>query len=675
MAKRVSQLVLSNALSEDRWIKMTECLLSFDADPMHNINRLTALCGELLEADCVLYNRLEHGRLCAWGQWQTPPDFQTEDFPEGHVCYDIIRNQQDEPTVIRHLSESMYSNTDSNVRKYRLQTYIGKPVIFDGKHVGSLCAVYLQDIVPDETSLLVINAIATAIGVEEVRQSATDALRERKELFRVLAELSPDAILLIDSDGSLQYMNTVACNFFGEQSYLIGKQYGDLFSATSIEVHQRRLEEVVESGQMLSFEEVIAFPHGSVWIESRLIPARDETGKTISVMGICRNITESKQAYQQMKDMIKERTQELREKNKLLRKEVHQRKQTEKKLILREETFRTVVENALEMIFRIAPDYTFLYLNPAAQKMINLPLKKLTRWDTAQLKFPDLLITKIKKSVETVITSKKQVMTEFDLKEIGQEAYLQASLIPEFDSTGKVISILCVARDVYELRKLEEEISRLDRLNVIGEVAASIGHEVRNPMTVVRGFLQQLEIKQDLAHYKNYFDLMIDELDRANSIITEFLSLAKNKFIEVRKIHLNDVITSILPLLRAEAINHAQSIECELTDIPEIIVDPNEVRQMLINFVRNAIEASQPGRAVWIKTHVENNEVVLKVTDQGCGIAPEIRRRIGLPFTTSKENGIGLGLAVCFSIAQRHNARVNFTTSKKGTTFFIRFPA
>jgi signal transduction histidine kinase len=266
-------------------------------------------------------------------------------------------------------------------------------------------------------------------------------------------------------------------------------------------------------------------------------------------------------------------------------------------------------------------------------------------------------------------------MIEFDLKDIGQEAYLQTSLIPEFDSTGKVISILCVARDVYELRNLEEEISRLDRLNVIGEVAASIGHEVRNPMTVVRGFLQQLGLNQDLDHYKNYFELMIEELDRANSIITEFLSLAKNKFIEMRKIHLNEVITSILPLLQAEAINNAQSIECDLINVPEINVDPNEVRQMLINFVRNAIEASKPGRTIWIKTHVEHNEVVLKVTDQGCGIAPEIRRRIGLPFTTSKENGIGLGLAVCFSIAHRHNAKIDFTTSKKGTTFFIRFPA
>jgi len=185
MARKVSQV--RPTVSDERWIKMTECLLCFDADPMNNINRLTALCGDLLGADCVLYNRLYHEQLCAWGQWQAPHDFQAVDNPEGHICYDIIRSKHDEPIVIRQLPDSKYFYTDPNVKKYGLQTYIGKPVIFDGKHVGSLCALYMRDVVFDEDSLRAINSIAKAIGVEEVRQQANEALRKKEEKYRLLS--------------------------------------------------------------------------------------------------------------------------------------------------------------------------------------------------------------------------------------------------------------------------------------------------------------------------------------------------------------------------------------------------------------------------------------------------------------------------------------------------------
>jgi len=105
-----------------------------------------------------------------------------------------------------------------------------------------------------------------------------------------------------------------------------------------------------------------------------------------------------------------------------------------------------------------------------------------------------------------------------------REGLLSAELV----SINNEPCILMVGNDISELKKFEREISRLDRLNLVGEIAASIGHEVRNPMTTVRGFLQLLGSKDDCSKYKQYFDLMIEELDRANLIITQFLSLAKN---------------------------------------------------------------------------------------------------------------------------------------------------
>ncbi len=232
---------------------------------------------------------------------------------------------------------------------------------------------------------------------------------------------------------------------------------------------------------------------------------------------------------------------------------------------------------------------------------------------------------------------------------------------------------LVIHNDITELRSYQQEMARLDRLNLVGEMSAGIGHEIRNPMTIVRGFLQLLRGKDRYAQDKENMDLMIEELDRANSIITEFLSLAKDKAVEKKSQSLNKQIRTILPLLQADALKQDKNIEIELGDIPHIIIDKNEVIQLLINLVRNGLESMSPGGLLSIKTFKDDDEVVLAVQDRGTGITPEILEKIGTPFFTTKDNGTGLGLAVCYSIAQRHNAKIDIETGSTGTTFYVRF--
>lgn len=378
--------------------------------------------------------------------------------------------------------------------------------------------------------------------------------------------------------------------------------------------------------------------------------------------------------HARMEDEVRARTRELRDANDMLRQEISRRRLSEQNLFTREQAFKSLVENASEMIIRLDPRLTVLYANPAALRAIGQPSRRIINREAFKTAIPARLRAMLEDSVAAVVRSKKQLLTEFDLSTIDRPGFLQASFIPEFDSGNRVASILCVARDITELRRLEEELTRLDRLHVVGEVAASIGHEVRNPMTVVRGYLQRLGMKEELAGYHGHFQLMIEEIDRANSIITEFLSLARNKSINPQQADLNDVITSILPLLQAEAMIHSQIIERDLGDAPPVNIDPKEVRQMLINFARNAMDASRPGQTITIRTHVEGGDLVLSVTDQGCGIPHDLQARIGLPFTTSKDQGTGLGLAVCYSIAQRHNAKITFTSRSGETVFYVRFP-
>ncbi|GAB6180413.1 hypothetical protein JCM14036_17320 [Desulfotomaculum defluvii] len=233
--------------------------------------------------------------------------------------------------------------------------------------------------------------------------------------------------------------------------------------------------------------------------------------------------------------------------------------------------------------------------------------------------------------------------------------------------------ILSTTLDVTEIRTYQKEISRLDRLNLIGEMAAGIAHEIRNPMTTVRGFLQMLGSKKEYLKYKEYHDVMISELDRANSIISEFLSLAKNKPDNLQLQNLNLIVEAIYPLIKADAANLNKDVKIEIGAVSELLLNEKEIRQLLLNLVRNGLEAMSPGECITIKTYTEQDEVILLVQDKGKGIEPALLEKLGTPFLTTKPDGTGLGLAISYSIAKRNNAKIEVNSGPKGTTFYVKF--
>lgn len=262
---------------------------------------------------------------------------------------------------------------------------------------------------------------------------------------------------------------------------------------------------------------------------------------------------------------------------------------------------------------------------------------------------------------------------EFQFQTQSGEARI-ALLSAEVLSINEQEYMLSALTDITELNKWHNELAYMERLHLIAEMAASIGHEVRNPMTTVRGFLQMLGSKTDLAGYNSYFMLMIEELDRANQIISEFLSLAKNKIVHAQSMDMNEIIRMIFPLLQADALRRGNDVCLDLGHVEKAPLDEKEVRQCILNLVRNGLEAMPGGGQVKIKTFMEANEVVLAIQDKGGGIPSEVLDQLGTPFCTTKESGTGLGLAVCFQIVARHNAKINVDTDSEGTTFYVRFP-
>lgn len=219
-----------------------------------------------------------------------------------------------------------------------------------------------------------------------------------------------------------------------------------------------------------------------------------------------------------------------------------------------------------------------------------------------------------------------------------------------------------------------EKMTRLDRLNIIGEMAAGIAHEVRNPMTTVRGLLQFMGSKREFSNHEEKFNLMIDEIDRANSIITEFLSLAKNKAMDFTESNLNDIIRELHPLLMADALRNNCELKASLGNIPTVFLDKNSIRQLILNMMRNGLDAMPTGGLIHISTEWNGEKVLLSIKDHGIGIALEDREKLGTPFFTTKDNGTGLGLAVCHRIVQRHGAILSVNSELgKGTVFTVAF--
>lgn len=235
-----------------------------------------------------------------------------------------------------------------------------------------------------------------------------------------------------------------------------------------------------------------------------------------------------------------------------------------------------------------------------------------------------------------------------------------------------VPKLLIVILDITEKEHWESQSARLERLHLIGEMAAAIAHEVRNPMTTVSGFLQ-LYKRQHRALTEESVNMMLEEINRANSIITEFLTLAKNKASDLQPHSLNTIVQSIFPLIQAEAVMNSKQAEAELAPTPDLKLDEKEIRQMILNMALNGLDSMEPGGTLRIATAMDGTSVLLIISDEGCGMSEEVVQKLGTPFYTTKDSGTGLGLAVCYSIAARHNASIRVETGSQGSRFIISF--
>ncbi|WP_274652917.1 ATP-binding protein [Paenibacillus humicola] len=264
--------------------------------------------------------------------------------------------------------------------------------------------------------------------------------------------------------------------------------------------------------------------------------------------------------------------------------------------------------------------------------------------------------------------------TESELAEQQGKMILKSAIGIRDAESGRMAGAAVILHDITEITRLRAELGRIERLSLVGQMAASITHEIRNPMAVIRGFVQLLRERSPEGQ-DEYFRIVMDELDRANSIITDFLSLAQNRVIEKMSCSIHGIISEILPLIWADANLRGQSVELELSDdMPPLELNGKEIKQLILNLARNGMEAMEQKGVLRISTAVSEDFAELRVADTGSGIPKEKLNRLFEPFFTTKTGGTGLGLPLCLSIVERHGGHIAVESEEgKGTTFIVRF--
>ncbi|MFA3774786.1 ATP-binding protein [Bacillus safensis] len=264
-------------------------------------------------------------------------------------------------------------------------------------------------------------------------------------------------------------------------------------------------------------------------------------------------------------------------------------------------------------------------------------------------------------------------------KKVWGDVHYKLYFDEEHQFTGGIGTVADITKQ--KLAKLELERSnqqlqmQAQKLAVAGQIAAGIAHEVRNPLTSVNGFLQLM--KTQYPERTDYFDIIFSEIKRIDFVLSELLVLAKPQSVHFQEVQLHGLLEQVITLLKTNAVlsNIDLKQPFKKQDAGAILADANQMKQLFINLIKNAIEAMPEGGSIYISTEKVMNEWKITIQDEGKGMSEDDIQKIYDPFFSTKTEGTGLGLTICATILKDHHGRMDVISELgKGTTFHIYLP-
>ncbi|OCA83292.1 PAS domain-containing sensor histidine kinase [Bacillus sp. FJAT-27225] len=453
------------------------------------------------------------------------------------------------------------------------------------------------------------------------------------ELIDLFLTNTADGFAIVGMDNRYIRVNPTYCKIFGYEEYeLLGRQFNEFVHPDEVS----GIFEEVKKGKIFSNILSQRYHKNGQMIDIAVSysPFRNSSGEIIAVIGIFRDITGSRNLERELKKS--------------------------------RELYRLITENTTDLITVLSntKNKTIIFASPSYKKVCGI--------DPAQLvgrSVYDFLSKKeavgLYKIIKCLSKKGEPVLFENEIKlPRGDMLYLEYNISAIHDEHGEIDSFLTVARNITDRVRNETAIRNLDRLSIIGQLAAGVAHEIRNPLTSLKGFSKLLLNDNSKEKQEQYLEIVRNELDRIDMIVNEFMSLAKPQAIRFERANLYPILDGTVNIIQPQALLHNVEIK---TNYPAediaLLCSPNQLKQVFVNFLKNSIEAMPNGGNITIKVEkTAPDRVNILFRDEGSGIDPEIVRYLGTPFYTTKDKGIGLGLTVSNKIIQEHNGEMKISS-------------
>jgi PAS domain S-box-containing protein len=337
-----------------------------------------------------------------------------------------------------------------------------------------------------------------------------------------------------------------------------------------------------------------------------------------------------------------------------------------------EAELENIFRSISDMVYFTDMDYTIRSVNKAVSERLGLPEEEVVGKKCYEV-FHNMNEPWEACPHHKTVETKKSFIEEVDDPRTG-ETFL-SSTSPIFDMSGKFMGSVHIVRDITELKQIGERLATAERMAALGEVAAKVAHEIRNPLVSIGGFAQRLENKLD-GNLKEYATIIAREVKRLEDILRDILGFVKEVRLSIKAVDVTALMQNVLSLVGSEAVERGITLEGGFTDVPEVLVDPDRMKEAFLNIMNNSIQAVGMHGKITTKTYAVNGNVVVEISDSGTGIAEKDLPFIFDPFYTTKPTGTGLGLAITRRIIEEHKGRIEVKSRPgEGTTIKVSLPS
>jgi len=355
--------------------------------------------------------------------------------------------------------------------------------------------------------------------------------------------------------------------------------------------------------------------------------------------------------------------------------DITEQKNLERVLTHNEQKYKLLADHSSDIIGLYLPDGRFLYTSPSINQILGYEDDELLGELPYSFIHPDD-ISFVEKKHKTLLESKQPVLATYRFRhKDGTYIWVESNLRSVIDEqTGKITGMIAISRDIRSRLEQDKLLHRSEKMAVVGQLAAAVAHEIRNPLTSVKGFIQLFsETKQCNEEYMN---IVLNELDRVEDIIFEFLTLARSHQEKMETIKIDELLKQVIQLLQTQAILVNKEINFLVeSNIPPVEGDSNKLKQVFFNIIQNALDAIDEKGVVFVRLYSNDSRVCMEFIDNGCGIPENRLESVGEPFYSTKEKGTGMGLMTSYKIIENHKGKIDIdSTVGEGTTVSVSLP-